>query len=368
MRFGVEEEFFVVDPAGRDVVPRARAVVAHARKVLGSRIVGEDTELQVETRTRPCATAAELARQIGEGRSCLASAAAEHGLAIVASGTPVVGDAIPSPLPHGPRQEQGRASVRGLLHEYNLCAVHVHVEMPDRERAVLMSNHLRPHLPALIALTANSPYWAGRDTGYASWRTLLWSRWPVAGPPPHFRSAAHYARLIATLREAGALIDERTVYWDIRPSAHHPTLEIRAADIPMTAAESAAYAALVRALAVSLLPAVERGDPGPVLEPELMRLAYWRAARDGATGAGIDVRTGEVVPVTEVARRLLETARPGLEEHGDLDRVTGWLRRLGEIGDGARRQRSRRRGEAGRADLHAVVDHLIEETEKGAFA
>jgi carboxylate-amine ligase len=120
----------------------------------------------------------------------------------------VLGTAVPSPIPEDPRSERGRATVRGLLHEYSFCALHVHVEMPDREHAVLMSNHLRPHLPTLIALTANSPYWCERDTGYASWRTLLWSRWPVAGPPPYFRSATHYAELVATMREAEALLDE----------------------------------------------------------------------------------------------------------------------------------------------------------------
>ncbi|MEW2358911.1 glutamate--cysteine ligase [Spirillospora sp. NPDC029432] len=364
MRFGVEEEFFVVDRATRSVAPRAMEVVAEARKPLGSRVDGEDTLLQVESRTRPRTAAADVAAQLREGRSWLASAAAGKGLAVVASGTPVLGDALPAPLNEGERLEAARATVRGLLDESVFCAVHVHVEVPDRERALLLSNHMRPHLPVLLALMANSPYWSERDTGYASWRPLLWSRWPVAGPPPYFRSERHYDDLVAKMLEAEALTDEGAVHWDIRPSRRHPTLEVRVADVPITADESASYAALVRALAQSLLPAVERGEPGPRLEPESMRLAYWRAARDGCSGSGVDVRTGELVPFGELVRRTLDVAAPALERNGELRLVTSWLRRLDESGDGAARQR---RVRSERGTLSAVVDHLIERTENGTF-
>jgi carboxylate-amine ligase len=118
-------------------------------------------------------------------------------------------------------------------------------------------------------------------------------------------------------------------------------------------------AALVRGLVAALLPAVDRGDPGPVVPDELMRPAYWRAARDGLGGHGIDVRTGQVVPASELAQRLLLAARPALEEHGDLDRVSGWLSGLVEGGDGATRQR---RAASRRGRLTDVVDHLITQT------
>ncbi|WP_119726572.1 carboxylate-amine ligase [Thermomonospora amylolytica] len=357
-RFGVEEEFLVIDRRTRAAVARAQTVLDHARAELGDRVGGEITEIQVESRTTPCTTTAELTGQLLENRATLAAEAAKAGLGVVASGTPVLGTPIPSPITEGPRQDRGNATFRGLHHELDLCALHVHVELPDREQAVLVSNHLRPHLPTLVALAANSPFWCERDTGYHSWRTLMWTRWPVAGPPPYFTSAAHYDELVATLLEAGALVDDGTIFWDVRPSAHLPTLEIRATDVPITAEESAALAALVRGLVVSLLPAVDRGDPGPELRPELMRLAYWRAARDGLAGSGVDVRTGRPVPAAELARRLLETARPGLEEHGDLDLVTDWLDRLAAHGDGATRQR--RAARDGR--LTDVVDHLMGQT------
>ncbi|GAA3079840.1 carboxylate-amine ligase [Streptosporangium carneum] len=358
-RFGVEEEFLVVDQVTRSAVPRAEAVLRRAGERLGTRVCGEITKLQLETRTEPCHTVAELHGQLAEARVALAAAASAEGLRIIASGTPVLGNVIPSPITEGPRQDLGTATFRGLHDELSICALHVHVELPERERAVLVSNHLRPHLPVLIALAANSPYWAERDTGYASWRTLVWNRWPVAGPPPYFTSAAHYDEFVATLQETGALVDVGTVFWDIRPSAHQPTLEIRVSDVPITAEESALVAALVRGLVVAALAAVDRGDPGPVVSAELMRIAYWRAARDGLGGHGVDVRTGEAVPAAELARRLLRLAAPTLEEHGDLELVTDWLRRLVEGGDGATRQR---RAATGSGGLAGVVDHLVART------
>jgi glutamate---cysteine ligase / carboxylate-amine ligase len=358
-RFGVEEEFLVVDPATGAVAPRARAVLDRAAGPLGARIGGEITEFQLETKTDPCDTLDRLHAQLVEARGHLAAAAAAEGWRVIASGTPVLGAMSPPPITQGPRQDRGIATFRALHDEAAVCAVHVHVELPDRDRAVLASNHLRPYLPTLIALTANSPYFAERDTGYASWRTIAWQRWPVAGPPPYFASAAHYDELVATLLEAGALVDRGTIFWDIRPSAHHPTLEVRAADVPVTAEESALLAALVRALVVTVLAAVDRGEPGPLVPAELLRLAYWRAARDGLAGDGVEVHTGRLLPAADLARRLLDTARPALEEHGEFDRVSGWLSALIQTGSGADRQR---RAAARRGRLSDVVDHLVGHT------
>lgn len=354
--FGVEEEFLLVDPDTRAVAAQAAAVLDRARPALGDRVSGEITKFQLETKSLPCQNAGELLGQLTMAREGLAAAAGEEGLRIIASGTPVLGAFVPPPIIEGARPARGTANYRGLHDEQSICAVHVHVEMPDRERAVLVSNHLRPYLPMLIALTANSPYWAERDTGYASWRTMAWTRWPVAGPPPYFTSAAHYDELVAILLAADGLVDEGTIFWDIRPSAHLPTLEVRVADVPITAAESVLLAVLVRALAVSAAAAVDRGDPGPVIAAELLRLAYWRAARDGLDGCGIDVQTGRAVSAAELADRLLQAARPVLAEYGELDLVSDWLRNLIGDGTGAARQRA---AAARRGSLTDVVDHLI---------
>ncbi|MFI6130830.1 glutamate--cysteine ligase [Micromonospora sp. NPDC051141] len=358
-RLGVEEEFLVVDAAHRGVVPEAATVVDRARPALGPRVDGEITKLQVETRTDPCRSLDVLHAQLVDGRAAIQSAARSAGLRVLASGSPVLGRAVPPPVTEGPRQDRGTATFRGLHDELAICALHVHVEQPDRDRAVLIGNHLRPHLPALLTLTANSPYWSERDTGYASWRTITWGRWPVAGPPPYLTSAKQYDDHVDALLEAGALVDHGTVFWDLRLSTRHPTIEVRVADVPLTAPESAAFAALVRALTVVAGEAVDRGDEGPRPAPELMRLAYWRAARDGMGGQGIDVATGRPLPAATLAERLVERARPALDEAGDRERVEGWLAGLAHGGDGATRQRDAR---ASRGRLTDVVDTIARHT------
>ncbi|WP_308249851.1 carboxylate-amine ligase [Sphaerisporangium fuscum] len=353
----MEEEYLVVDPVTREVAPEAAAVVEAASGELGARVCTEITRFQVEAKTDPCAGIGDLEAQLRAMRAVVAEAARRQGLAVVASGTPVLGDAVPPPITDHPRYGVGIANYRSLHDEQSICAGHVHVHLPDRERAVLVSNHLRPWLPVLIALMANSPFWTGRDTGYAGWRTLTWGKWPVAGPPPYFASLAEYDELIAALTESGALVDPGTIFWDVRPSAHLPTLEVRVTDVPATAGESALLAAVIRALVVESLERVERGDPGPELSAERLRVAYWRAARDGLDGHGVDPLTGRLLPADDLLATLLGHIGPALEETGDLDLVTRRLARLRAGGTGAARQRAayERRGRP-----EDVVDHLVE--------
>jgi carboxylate-amine ligase len=228
--------------------------------------------------------------------------------------------------------------------------------MPDRDLAVAVSNHLRPWLPTLLALAANSPYWAGRDTGHACWRVMTWARWPVAGPPPYFESYAHYQELVGTLLGCGALMDTGTIFWDVRPSARLPTVEVRLGDVAPTAADAAVFAALIRALVEMSVRAVEAGEPPPDPSQEMLRAAYWLAARDGLAGRGVDVCTGRPAGFRELAGDLLAHVLPALRDSGDLDRVAAGVRRLMTGGTGAERQRAayRRRGR-----LTDVVDAAL---------
>jgi carboxylate-amine ligase len=223
----------------------------------------------------------------------------------------------------------------------------------------LVSNHLRPWLPVLVAMMDNSPFWEGRDTGYASWRSLAGGKWPVAGPPPYFVCLADFDQIIGTLTAAGVLVDSGTIFWDVRPSARLPTLEIRVTDVPGTAGESALLAALVRALVTVALAEVQRGDPGPRLSSELLRAAYWRAARDGLDGHGIDAVTGRLMPAAHFVEALLLRTRSALDECGDLGAVRAGLTRLRVAGTGAARQRA---AYAKRGRLTDVVDFLVKQT------
>ena len=221
-----------------------------------------------------------------------------------------------------------------LAREQGVCGCHVHIDVPDKEAAIRVSNHLRPWLPTLLALTANSPIYLGSDTGFASWRSIMWSRWPCSGPPPYFESAAHYDALVAMQIASGSIMDEGMVYWDVRPSSHLPTVEVRISDVPLTIDETVLLATLVRALVMTY-----DGSPGPKLEPEVLRAAYWLAARDGLEGNGLDVLHAKPLPMTQLIDLLINHVGDALQELGDTDRVEDTLQRLIAEGNGAVKQR-----------------------------
>ncbi|MET9661774.1 glutamate--cysteine ligase [Streptomyces sp. NPDC006510] len=356
---GVEEEYFLVDPLTREVVPYAGDVVRKAAEDLGDLVSQELGRYQVETRTPPCGSFEELHGELRRLRTAVGAAAETMGARTAAVGAVPLGAPIPMPVSDSPRCAEQLRDYRGLVDEHVICATHVHVSVPDRGRAVLVSNHLRPWLPHLIALSANSPFFCGRDTGYASWRRIMWQRWPVSGPPPYFSCYDEYESLLTALTDSGTLPDRRTLFWDVRPSSRYPTIEVRAADVPVTAEESALLALLVRALTVTALRAVEQGDPGPDLPAELLRAACWRAARDGLRGESMDPRTGRLSPAGGLVPSLLRHIGPALEETGDRETVVALLRRLTATGTGADRQRA---VHARRGSLLDVVDALVAQT------
>ncbi|GAB2970144.1 glutamate--cysteine ligase [Saccharothrix stipae] len=356
---GIEEEYFLVDPRTRTVAVGASRVLPTARRALGEQVSGEFTEYQVEAKTPPCTGIAEVRDQVSGMRAAVREAAAREGLAVYASGTPVLGADRPPPVREDARYREGQRRYGATTDAAAVCATHVHVAMPDREHAVLVGNHLRPWLPVLIALAANSPFHDHRDTGYACWRTMATHLLPVSGPPPRFADVDEYDRAVAGLLEMGALVDEATLFWDVRASAHLPTVEVRPMDAIADVEQVIALAALVRAMAVTALDRVRRGDTGPAVADHVLRAACWRAARDGCTGQGYDPRDDRLRPVAQLVRRLLHDVGPVLDGFGELDVVRPVLHRLCRDGGGARRQR---RAHAHRNDLRDVVDHLITRT------
>ncbi|HEX6340049.1 glutamate--cysteine ligase [Umezawaea sp.] len=348
---GVEQELFLVDPVSRRPVPLAPEVVAQAGDTFD--VQRELTPFQIEVATPVCETPGELLDQIRAGREHLAKAAKSAGCLLMASAIPPLGKAGPPPESDDPRYRLMEASHRKLLGGQGVCGCHVHVGVPDADTAITISNAIRPWLPTLLALTVNSPVMDTEDTGYASWRAMIWSRWPGAGAPPHFESAAHYERLVRALIASGALLDKGMVYWDIRPSANHPTVEVRVADLPLTVREVAVFAELVRALAMTAAENPPRDEP---VDPVLLRAATWRAARDGIDGRGVDTRTGELVPAHDQAARLVAHTADALRRTGQLSTVEEHLAWLRANGSAATRQRAALRRDS---DPRTLVDQLV---------
>ncbi|MFF5970360.1 YbdK family carboxylate-amine ligase [Streptomyces sp. NPDC012769] len=348
--FGVEEEYFLVEPGSGRISDAAGRVLARARSEDGfaDTLTGEFTRYQIEGRTPPCTSLAELRAELGAVRRAAARAARAEGLRLCASGTPVLGRAATDAIGDHPRYRAGLAQYRSMMRDFAVCAQHVHVHCPDPARAVLVGNHLRPLLPALVALSANSPYHEGRDTGYASWRTVIRQRFPCLGPPPYAESLAEWDRRAEAVTATEAMLDPAMPFWDVRPNPRLPTVEIRCPDVSADLETAVRLAALARAMVTAADREVTRGDPGPRLGAEELRAACWQAARDGVTG-----------PAGESALRLVTRVREPLEAAGDLEPVESHVRRLVAGGSGADAQREAAR-EAG---LKGVVRRLVTQSE-----
>jgi carboxylate-amine ligase len=330
---GVEEELLLVSTTG-DPLPRNTAVLDDLGDELD--VALELTRAQVEINTPVCATADELYGHLNTMRSALAVAAAEEGGRLLAIAVP----------PHGrpaqlvtrkPRYQEMAARYGQLAREQGVCGCHVHVDVPDKDAALAVCNHLRPWLPVLLALTANSPVYLDQDTGFASWRWIMSSRWPCAGPPPYLESSDHYDALVAMHLAAGTLMDEQMVYWDVRPSTHLPTVEVRVSDVPLTTDETVLVATLARALVMT---ALADGGRGPRVDSEVLRAAYWLAARDGVTAGAVDARTAEELSIAELFERLQREVAPALTELDAVDLVREGIERALRDGNGAVRQRN----------------------------
>jgi carboxylate-amine ligase len=352
---GVEEEFVLVEASTGHLANRANQVLAGADRFQVD-LQEEIAQYQVESASGICTDMNDLRDQLAVARRALMERAVRHDARLAATGTPVLGQTMPTPLTNSPRYHRMAQEMGALTNDLAICGCHVHIGLPDDESKIFVSNHLRPWLPTLLALGANSPYWLDSDTGYASWRYVVWNRWPTSGAPPHFDSAAEYHAAREEIVASGAAMDAGMLYWDIRLSAHHPTLELRVSDVAPTVEEAVLLAALVRAIAAT---ALSSGSTPVNIPPHLLKVAMWRAARDGLAGFGIDPVTGAPTPASTIAASLLRWVRPALEFSGDYEMVTDGIDRLLLDGTGAARQR---RAFARRGRLDDVVGFLVAQT------
>lgn len=304
----------------------------------GGDLEAELKEEMIETGTRPCRDLGELREEIGAGRERAATAARRVGAEVVALGTapPRV---VPTLSP-GARYSEINREFALTAREQLTCGCHVHVSIADPEEGVAVLDRVAPWLHVLLALSGNSPFWNGEDSGYVSFRSQVWNRWPTAGPVPAFGSAAGYQRVVDDLVASGAILDTGMIYFDARLSARYPTVEVRIADVCLQADDAALLAALVRGLVETAARAAAAGGPLPDLRVEQLRAASWRAARSGLGGALVSPLTFRPVPAAQAVGELVEHVRDALEDAGDLEAVTELLQGPWRRGTGATRQRA----------------------------
>ncbi len=332
---GVEEELLLVTEDGSPA-PRAQEVLESADDADGP-LENEFMEEQLETATPPTTSLTELAAALRAGRSGAQEAAGRQGARVAAVATsPVMftGTTVSRLRYLRARSEFGLTAWEQLT---NGC--HVHVGVSSDEEGVAVMDRIGPWLAPLVAISANSPFWQGRLSGYASFRSQVWCRWPTAGPVRQFGSPEAYHAAVDALVATGTVLDEAMVYFDARLSAKYPTVEIRVADVCLDPDSATLVAALARGLVETAAREWEAGEPAVEVPVDLRRTANWRAGRSGLEGDLLDPLTWKPAPAHDVVGSVVDHAREALMDAGDLDTVTELLGALWSRGNGATRQR-----------------------------
>ncbi|MFE0583229.1 glutamate--cysteine ligase [Streptomyces sp. NPDC058874] len=339
--FGVEEEYLLVDPVTVLPVPGAEYV----RRAAGLGPIAEDGEIQdellqaqVEVATPVCTELEEVGGHLLRLRHAVGSAAEEHGCRVAMAAAAPLRDPSAVPVTRKPRYLRMEGQARQLVDEQLINGMHVHVGVPDPATGVAVLNRIRVWLPTLLAMSANSPLWDGKDTGFASWRTIVFGRWPVSGPPPYFDGHADYERRIDALVASGVIADRGQLYWQARLSDRFPTVEVRCLDVQLRADDAVMLAGLVRALVTVALAEEKAGAAPAQCCPELLQAANWHAARHGLNSTLVDPK-GRCRSSGDVLSSLLAHVAPALAESGDEREVASLVHRLLQEGTPADRQR-----------------------------
>jgi carboxylate-amine ligase len=354
---GVEEELLLVSSAdgaptavGDEVISAADGLAVIGALDPNAQLEHEFKQEQAEIASNPCTELSQLRSELVDLRSSLASAAdVRAALAVAIATSPV------KVRPHqtdDERYQQMNAEFGLLARQQLTCGQHVHVGVESRDEGVAVIDRTRTWLPIIVALSANSPFWQGTDTGYASYRTVLWSLWPSAGPTDLFGTVAEYDRQVEALIATGAVLDTGMIYYSARLSARFPTVEFRVADVCTDVDDAVLIAALYRALVDTTADEWRRGIPPLPATAGLLRAAIWRAARFGLSGELFDPGRGERVGAWQLVDRLVDYVADALAAAGDAEVVIASLTRLRDRGTGADRQRA---AAATTGGLHTVV-------------
>lgn len=351
---GVEEEYQVVDPQTWELRSTIHSILARDLEDREEDVRAEFLQSQVEAGTRICATVGELRAEVRRMRFEAAALARGLGLVLVAAGTHPFSRWTDQQVTRGERYALLADELQEVGRRLVTFGLHVHVGIADPGLRIRVMNRMRSHLPLLLALSTSSPFFDGRLTGLRSYRTAIFAALPRTGIPPRFSSWSDYQQTVETLTQAGLLTNPGFIWWDARPSARFPTLEVRSPDMPTCVEATVCLAAWVQALAVKLA----REPEDPPLRRLLVEASKWQAARYGVDGRLL-LRAGE--PARTV-RGWVEVLLPWLadvaDELGSADELAYVWTILGQ-GSSADRQLQVWRETS---DLGAVVAHLARET------
>ena len=364
---GVEEEYLLVDKETRDLVHEApEGLMDACSAVLEDQVSPEFLQCQIEIGTRVCGSVREVRDELIHLRSKITDLAGEFGLAPIAASTHPFANWADQHHTHKERYDTLAKDLGGVVRRLMICGMHVHVCIEDEDLRIDIHNQLSYFLPHLLALSTSSPFWEGRDTQLNSYRLIVFDALPRTGLPPQFASFGEFDRTANILVQAGLIEDASKIWWDLRPSAKFPTLEMRICDVPTRVSDTVCIAAVYVCLARMLYRLRRDNQRWRQYSSFLIAENRWRAQRYGLKEGLIDFGLGRVVPYPDLAEELIELVREDAEA---IDCVTEveHVREIIKNGSSADRQRKVYRDaiEQG-ADTHealkAVVDMLLVDT------
>src|SRR5579884_893665 len=361
---GIEEEFQIIDPETGNLRSSVSEILESGRPVLGDQLKQEMFQAMVEVGTSICEDIQEARQEVFCLRRTIADLAAEQGLKIAASGTHPFAHWMDLDITEHDRYIDLEQNLQEIARSIAVYGLHVHVGISDRDNAIEIMNEARYFLPHMLALSANSPFWEGRDTGMQSYRTVVWGRMPRSGIPDTFDSWDDYQRFVSVLLRTNSIDEPKKIWWDIRPHPTFQTLEFRSCDMPTRAEVTIALAALFQALVATLARLREQNLGWRIYHRALINENRWRAMRYGVSGRLIDFGQQCEVPMRDLAVELLEFVDDVVDDLGSRHALRP-IYDIVDSGTGADRQLAVFRDTG---DLRAVVDYLIEETMSGVVA
>jgi glutamate---cysteine ligase / carboxylate-amine ligase len=360
---GIEEEFQIVDPETRDLRSSVTEILAQGSELLKEQIQKEMFQAMIEVGTEICDDVEQARSEVIRLRRAVGELVEAAGGRLVASGTHPFGDWQNMDITDDERYSSLTEQLQDIARSIAVYGLHVHVGVDDRDHSIELMNEARYFLPHILALSVNSPFWEGRNTGIKSYRSVIWGRMPRSGIPDSFRSWDDYRAFVDMLIATHSIDEPKKIWWDIRPHPKFSTLEFRVCDMPTRVEETVALAALFQAVVAKLSRLRSRNLGFRIYQRSLIAENRWRAMRFGIDGKLIDFGKGLEVPMRELGEELLDFVDDVVDELGSR-RAMETVHHILRNGTGADRQLAVYEQTN---DLRAVVDFLANETMRGVL-
>ena len=367
---GIEEEYLLVDLETRDLArDPPDAFMQACQRILGEQVTPEFLRCQIEVGTKVCRTVSEAGAELAFLRRTIASEARRHGMGLMAASTHPFAEWSDQKTTDKERYAKIEEDLQAVAQRLLICGMHVHVGVPDEDLRIDLHSQLVYFLPHLLAFSSSSPFWRGRKTGLKSYRAAISSELPRAGLPQTFSSAGEYRQTVDLLVKLGRIEDATRIWWDLRPSARFPTLEMRITDVATRLEDAVAIAATFQAFVAMLISLKRRNQRWRQYLPALIAENRWLAQRHGVKGKLIDFGRREAVPFRDLVEEMIGLAREEAEKLGCVAELEH-IRTIAAEGTSADRQiavydRAVAEGRDKGSALRAVVDHLVAETLEG---